>query len=213
MAGKRQLTPMEVFEANIGDAERLIAFARSLENSRRWTRASRPAPSSSSTSPKESFGHSAATGRRRDLNRGRVVRRRESLLLCFRRARFAPEPTQGRDVPLDAVIEIESRYQRRRVGHRAILREFVEHEANPSPSRIVFATVDQRDVLKKVDVRRGLPNGTSGNQLETLSRRRNKIAHTGDRTPSGRPALALGDVDGSLETAKEIVTAMEDVLP
>jgi len=41
MTGKRQLTPMEVFEANIGDAERLIAFARSLENSRRWTRATK----------------------------------------------------------------------------------------------------------------------------------------------------------------------------
>jgi hypothetical protein len=38
MAGKRQLKPIEVFEANIADAERLLAFTSALENGRRWTR-------------------------------------------------------------------------------------------------------------------------------------------------------------------------------
>jgi hypothetical protein len=35
VAGKRQPTPIEVFEANLADAERLLAFARALTNGRK----------------------------------------------------------------------------------------------------------------------------------------------------------------------------------
>src|SRR4051812_28085212 len=35
VAGKAQPTPIEVFEANIGDAERLLAFTRAMTNGRK----------------------------------------------------------------------------------------------------------------------------------------------------------------------------------
>jgi hypothetical protein len=53
-------------------------------------------------------------------------------------------PDRLKDVALslDKLVEIESRYKRRRVVHRAILEEYLELTASPSPSKVglVFST-------------------------------------------------------------------------
>ena len=247
MAGKRQLTPIEVFEANIGDAERLIAFARALENGRRWARIERKRAIGQSARHTESRSRLSGLCRVARCVRGHQAQERgtdrplhgEELRPLLRQAVVAisaaiesyvaekastyasaalasrPERLKDVMVSLDAVIEIESRYQRRRVGHRAILEAFIEREASPSPTKvgIVFSTVGQKDILRLVDAHRHVSRGTSEKELATLYRRRNKIAHTGDRTPSGRAALRLAEVDTFFAQAKSIVEAMEAVLP
>jgi hypothetical protein len=241
------LKPIEVFEANIADAERLIALARVLKNGRRFARKEK----------RQAIGKALGIARRDHAALGCVessdvflvikpsssVRTEhfteEQLRPLLRQAIVAisaavesyvaekastyasaaldARPDRLKDVALslDKVIEIESRYQRRRVGHRAILEEYLEMTASPSPSKVglVFSTVGQSDVLKRVDVERGVAKGTSAKELEGLYRRRNKIAHTGDRTHSGRAPLSLAEVETFDSQAKSIVEAMETVLP
>jgi hypothetical protein len=247
MASKPQLKPIDVFEANIGDAERLIGFARALENKRRFTRLAKkrsvgralgfPAKQHDALGCVESRDlfivikpssavklEHFAEKELRPLLRQAVVAisaavesyvAEKACSYASAALRSRPDRLKLVTVSLDAVIEIESRYQRRGVGHRAILKEFIEREASPSPTKIgiVFSTVGQQDLLKKVDTERGLARGVTAKQLEALYARRNKIAHTGDRTPTSRAALSLAEVEVFLENATATVKAMESVLP
>ena len=64
----------------------------------------------------------------------------------------------------------------------------------------------------KVDGHQGSLKGSSEQQLRELYKRRNRIAHTGDRVGHKRATLALNEVEGHLENAKSIVEALEAVL-
>lgn len=249
MAGRRQLRPIEVFEANLSDAERLIAFARALENGRRWARIEKKRAIGKALGipnrdhatlgcvessdvfvvikPESSVRVDHFTEKElRPLLRQAVVAisaavesyvAEKASTYASAALALATRPERLKDVmvSLDAVIDIEARYQRRRFGHRAILEAFIEREASPSPTKvgIVFSTVGQKDILKRLDTHRHVSRGTTERELEALYRRRNKIAHTGDRTPSGRAALGLGEVDTFFAQAKSIVEAMEAILP
>lgn len=247
MTRKPQPKPIEVFEANISDARRLIAFAQALENGRRWTRVERRQAVGDALGIAKKHQRDLACVESADVFV--VIKPGSSVLVqhfteqelrpLLRQAVVAisaavesyvaekassyisqaldSRPDRLKDVlvSLDHVIEIEERYERRRWGHRALLEEHIEREASPAPSQIgiVFSTVGQRDVLKNVDKARGATSGTSARQLQALYDRRNKIAHTGDRTQSGRAALSLGDVEEFFAHAVDVVHAMERVLP
>jgi len=117
-------------------------------------------------------------------------------------------------VSLVEIMEIEEKYSRRRWGHRAILERHIETEASPDPSKVgrVMSTVGVSGFWPKVDAYRKVAKGKSEAQLSELYRRRNKIAHTGDRTPTGRSSLKLEEVEGYYSNAKSIVEALEAVL-
>lgn len=109
---------------------------------------------------------------------------------------------------------IERDYQRRRRGLReVVIRHQVEALASASPSVIgkLFSAVDQRDLLKRVDVERGTSKGQSAAQLEEIVERRNRIAHSGDRKGQGRATIAVAEVARYAVRAQEIVEGIEAV--
>lgn len=57
-----------------------------------------------------------------------------------------------------------------------------------------------------------MSNGTSERQLDELSERRNRIAHTGDRSGSGRAQIAIDEVTAHVANARTIVEALDAVL-
>jgi hypothetical protein len=65
---------------------------------------------------------------------------------------------------------------------------------------------------KELDSHRKAAAGSSERELRELANRRDKIAHTGDRTPTGRSALSLTQVEAFYDNAKSIVEAMEAIL-
>jgi hypothetical protein len=126
-----------------------------------------------------------------------------------------PERLKDVSISLADVMTIESRYKRRAWGYRAVLQSYLEREASADPSKIgvVLSTVGQTGYWAKMDALRKVDKGTSEAQLRALAHRRNKIAHTGDRTATGRSALTLVDAEAHVANAKSIVEAMERVLP
>lgn len=113
------------------------------------------------------------------------------------------------------VIAVDREYTRRGWGYRQIVREHLEAQASSSPSQIgqVFSTVGHADVLKKVDGKRRVVKGISNRQLEDLTARRNRIAHTSDRTGNARAGITIADAATHVANAKSIVEALDDMLP
>lgn len=126
-----------------------------------------------------------------------------------------PKRLAGMGVNFGQVIAVDREYTRRGWGYRHIVREHLEAQASSSPAQIgqVFSTVGHADVLRKVDGKRHVLKGTSNSQLEELTARRNRIAHTGDRTGSARAGITIADVATHLANAKSIVEALDAVLP
>jgi hypothetical protein len=248
VAGKRQLTPIEVFEANIGDAERLIAFARALTNGRKYgmRRELRESVGAALRVPKNKWGDldcvesddvfvvlmpGGAVRRAhftqvelRPLLRQAVVAAAAAVesYVAEKAATYVatalaapPERLKEVSMTLIDVMEIENRYKRRAWGYRAVLEAHLSQEASADPGQIgkVLSTVGQKGFWPKVDARRHVSKGMSETQLRALAQRRNKIAHTGDRTPTGRSQLALTDADTHVANARSIIEAMEAVLP
>jgi len=248
MAGKPQPKPIEVFEANIADAERLLAFARALTNGRKYgmRRELRESVGSALRLPKNKWGELDCVESDHVfvvLMPGGEVRRQHftelELRPLLRQAVVAaaaavesyvaekagtyaanalatpPERLKEVSISLVDVMDIEKRYKRRAWGYRAVLEAHLEREASSDPGKIgkVFSTVGQKRFWPKVDARRHVDKGTSESQLTALTQRRNKIAHTGDRTATGRSQLALKDAETHVANARSIVEAMEAVLP
>ena len=130
--------------------------------------------------------------------------------------RSSPPPKRLCDIPLTLgkLFEIESRYERRAYGHRGVIDDYVRTLASANPDSIgkVFSVVGKDNVLKRVDVHRKVPQGSSAGQLLSLAQRRNLIAHTGDRLGGGKAAIETAEVRGHYANAKSIVEAMEEVL-
>jgi len=247
MAGKAKPKPYEVFEANIEDADRLIAFARTLTNGRKY---------GMRRELRESVGDALKMQKKKwdsldcvesdDLfvvikPGGAVVRENftePQLRPLLRQAVVAtsaaiesyvaekarvyisealetrPERFKDVTLSLDVVLDIESQYTRRRWGHRAILEGYIDAEASADPAKIgkIFSTVGVKGFWPKVDGHRHKSKGTSERQLREIRARRNKIAHTGDRTPTGRATLSLDVVEEFAANARSIVGALEAVL-
>jgi hypothetical protein len=114
-------------------------------------------------------------------------------------------------VTLGDVFEIEQTLQRRRFGWRRILQERIEREAGSAPNKIdkVFGWVGTAVPWGRIDDRRHVRRGESRRQMEALAKRRNRIAHTGDRVGAKRATMTLAEADGHLNNAKAIVEALE----
>ena len=244
MGRPRKLTPIEVFETNIADAERLLSLARALDNKRlrRMRRELR-----------EGFGSAMKLSRRDQerldcvesddlfviikpegaLTRGdlaeqelRPLLRQAVVSIAAATESYVAEkassyigdaldgaPDKLRDVrvTLGEVFDIEQTLKRRRFGWRRIVQERIERDAGSAPNKIdaVFGLVGKLVPWGKIDDRRHVRRGESRKQMEALAKRRNRIAHTGDRVGAKRAAITLGEAEGHLENAKAIVEALE----
>ena len=76
----------------------------------------------------------------------------------------------------------------------------------------MLSTIGLRGWTKKVDSARQCSSGTTEADLDKLTKRRNKIAHTGDRSGRGRAALTTADVENHLRVIQEVVSALEATL-
>ena len=129
----------------------------------------------------------------------------------------APEPPKRLleiRLTVEDLLSIERRYERRQWGHYALVWEYLDRLASANPDSIgkAFSVVGKSGIWKKVDARRGVKPGESERQLDSLAKRRDRIAHTGDRRGGGKAAIDANEVGAYLANARAIVEALEEVL-
>jgi len=243
-------TPLEAFEENIADAERLIHLSRVLANTRknRMRTEKRARVGAALGLPKKSYDQldcvesgelfivikPGASGQRdlftdaelRPLLRQAVVATATAVetyvadkASCYIGAAMQdsklPARLSAMSVNFGEFIAVDRRYRRRGWGYRKLVERHLAKLASSSSSQVglVFATVGIPEVLKKVDARRRVAKETSAQQLDALTKRRNQIAHSGDRAGGGRAHITAAVVEGHVRNAKAIVEALDASLP
>jgi len=111
-------------------------------------------------------------------------------------------------------LRIEDHYSRRRWGLHAVIATQIGELASLAPSQfgalLSLAGVDKWSAA--VDRQRGVAKGETEQFLDRFSKRRNKIAHTGDRQGHGRAPLTVPEVEDDLATLQSVVAALEVIL-
>lgn len=105
------------------------------------------------------------------------------------------------------------KYTRRGLRER-VLAPRVREIVSTAPSQIGLALkmIDVNDWAKKVDGARKKTKGTTVKELEELTKRRNRIAHEGDRRGYGRARISHDEAQRYVAIAKEVAEAIELVL-
>ena len=121
------------------------------------------------------------------------------------------------EVPLDVKrwLSIEEGYKIRRRGLRELVIEpYVRERASTSPNKIgeLMGLVGVRDWHKRVDSTLRVPRGSTVTFLDRVTSRRNRIAHTGDRSGYGRGRLTVAEVEADLDQLRQIVGALEGII-
>ena len=121
-----------------------------------------------------------------------------------------------KDIPLTVGhwVEIERTYVKRGWAIRSVVEEHIRETSSTAPNRIaeVFSIVGVQNWLNSVDGLRRLTSGTTDTELNDLTRRRNRIAHSADRLGRGRALIAAEEVRRHLQTIKSVVDATESLL-
>ncbi len=109
-------------------------------------------------------------------------------------------------------LKVQS-YQRQNWGLRDLIEDQVLLKASTSPSSIgmLMSMVGVPKVWAAVDAKRGVVKGSSEKALETITQRRNRIAHSGDRQGRGRASITVAEVERDLACLVEIVSALDQV--
>jgi hypothetical protein len=123
------------------------------------------------------------------------------------------KPSRLLQLPMtvDDWLRIEHQYERKRWGLRQVAELEVRRIASPAPAQvgIAFAVVGEKGLWRRVDKRRKVAAGKSEKALEQLNKRRNRIAHSGDRVGLGRATISADEVRGDLSRLVEIVDAID----
>lgn len=121
-----------------------------------------------------------------------------------------------RKIPLtvDIWLDIEARYERRKVGLRGqVVEPWVRREASTDPTKVghLLSLIGVKAWTVKLDKERGVAPGDTEAFLKRVTDRRNKIAHEGDRSGRGRAALTASEVSADLESLESVVNAINTV--
>ena len=111
-------------------------------------------------------------------------------------------------------LRLEQRYKYRRRGlHEQVIRKQVEELASTDPSKVgtLFSLLGISDWTRKMDHHRGSQKGQTFEFLDRVTKRRNKIVHTGDRQGLGRAPITVPEVKADLAALESIVGAMESI--
>lgn len=132
-------------------------------------------------------------------------------------SRLDKAPPRLRKIPLtiDEWILIEDGYERRRRGLREVVVEpYVRRSASTAPNKIgdLLAYVGIEGWSRKVDGLRHVSRGTTIEQLERITERRNRIAHEGDRRGRSRAPISVQEVNDDLAVLESLVTALENLI-
>lgn len=133
-----------------------------------------------------------------------------------RALRAKQPPARLLDLPLNVGrwIDIEETYDRRAWGIRNVVEESIRELSSTAPSQLgaVLSIVGVSDWTKKVDRMRKVRRGSTVKQLETLTARRNRIAHSADRHGQGRASITSEEVADHLAIVRSVVDALEAIL-
>lgn len=136
---------------------------------------------------------------------GPVVRRRGEL----------PPRLGELSLTVDDWKRINDGYKYTRRGLREhVLAPRVREIVSTAPRQVGLALnmINISDWAKKVDLARRKPKGTTVEELDELTRRRNRIAHQGDRRGYGRARITQEETQGYVGIAKGVAEAIEVVL-
>lgn len=130
------------------------------------------------------------------------------------RADKLPARLEAIPVTLGQWLEVEARYKRRGWGMRSIIEGFIRETSSTAPNKVgeVLSVIGVKHWSKKVDGLRSLPNGTTVDHLDCLTKRRNLIAHAADRSGQGRAALGYDEVIEHVAHVHDIAGAVAKLL-
>src|SRR6185312_11346375 len=97
---------------------------------------------------------------------------------------------------------------------RELVRRHINDLSSTDPGVIgqVFSMVGKEKFWGRVDQHRKVRGGTSAADLTALNKRRNSIAHSGDRTGTRRAALSIDEAAQHFGNGRTIVEAFDAVL-
>ncbi|HEY9565170.1 MAG TPA: hypothetical protein VIR30_15500 [Nocardioides sp.] len=106
-----------------------------------------------------------------------------------------------------------SKYPRRAITDK-VLAPHVAEAASTAPSRVgeLLSVAGVERPMRALDNARGVAKGTTESDLDRITKRRNRIAHQGDRDGRSRAAITEAEVEDDLTTLTAIVEAIEQVL-
>ncbi len=230
-----QPPPLDVFADGMADAEALLACALALEgvgkgerDLRGWIGNVLRMPGPEGARPGAENGEVAVSSPVADVAGGKArdpLLRQALLAGCLALETYvvtralervgislmAGEP--ARYAHLEA-REVAIETKGRRWGMRPVLDAYIRETKRTAPERIGFilSCIGIRNWAGAVDEGRGVPPGTTVEELRELSRRRIRIAHAGDRNGRGRAAIEAGEVQRHLQGIRSIVEAIEELL-
>lgn len=129
----------------------------------------------------------------------------------------APDSPRLQEIPMTVGQwrEIETRYKRRGRGLRElVLKDFVAKYAGTSPTKVggMMSLLGIEKWSKKLDTHRKTPKGSTEQFLTDVTKRRNRIAHSGDRVGQGRAHITSDEVQVALDGLRSVVAATESVV-
>ena len=141
-----------------------------------------------------------------------VADRTMELLGPVLRAKEKPPRLLELTMTVQQYLKVQS-YQRKNWGLRDLVEDQVLLKASTSPSSrgVLMSMVGAPRVWAAVDAKRGVAKGGSEKALETITQRRNRIAHSGDRQGRGRAPITVGEVERDLACLVDIVSALDHV--
>jgi hypothetical protein len=110
-------------------------------------------------------------------------------------------------------LRIEQDYVRKTWGLRQLIELEVREKASTAPSQIgaLFALVGESKVLARVDAQRKVGKNSTHTTLERVTKRRNRIAHQGDRVNRSRAMITVEEVRTDLAALRSIVHTLDDI--
>lgn len=120
-------------------------------------------------------------------------------------------------IPLNvgAWMTIEESYTRRKRGLRELVVEpYVRERASTAPSQVgeLLKLAGVQDWSKELDKALGFRRGGTVDFLEQVTKRRNRIAHSGDRQGYTRGRLTVAEVRKDLEQLDAIVRVLDTIV-
>lgn len=111
-------------------------------------------------------------------------------------------------------MEIHEGYTHKKRGLRKnVIEHFVYERASTAPQPLgeLLSLIGIRDWARTLDKARNCDRGTTVANLHRISKRRNKIAHQGDRDGRGRANITLHYVKSELDILQGVARVMDDL--
>lgn len=120
------------------------------------------------------------------------------------------------DIPmtLGTWMEIHERYTHKKRGLRTnVIEPFVYERASTAPKLLgeLMALIGVKDWARTIDKARRCTRGATVADLERITKRRNRIAHRGDRDGRGRARINLAYVQGELDVLQRVAQSMDNL--